>query len=52
VDAHPSLYGIGLALGDHEIILEPCAGAFGFIRCSIEMIIISPVDEYQKAGRA
>jgi hypothetical protein len=52
VDVHPSLYGIGLAIGDHEIVLQPCAGAFGFIRCSIERISISPVDDYQKADRA
>ncbi len=51
VDVHPSLYGIGLVIGDHEIVLEPCAGAFGLIRCNIESISISPVDHYQKADR-
>ena len=48
-DVHPSLRGIGLNIADHEIVLEPCAGAFGFIRCSIESVSISAVDDYQKA---
>lgn len=48
-EIHPSLYGIGLSIGDHEIVLEPCAGAFGFIRCTVESISITPVDDYQKA---
>jgi hypothetical protein len=32
---HPSLLGIGMSAPDHEIELEPCAGAFGIIRASI-----------------
>jgi hypothetical protein len=32
---HPSLLGIGMSTADHEIELEPCAGAFGTIRASI-----------------
>jgi hypothetical protein len=37
---HPSLLGIGLHFPDHEIELEPCAGAFGVIRATIETIAI------------
>jgi hypothetical protein len=46
---HPSLLGIGLAAGEVEIELRPCAGAFGTIRCNIEKIVITPVADYQKA---
>jgi hypothetical protein len=46
---HPSLLGQGLAPGEVEIELGPCAGAFGSIRCVIEKIAISPVADYQKA---
>jgi hypothetical protein len=38
MQVHPSLIGIGLNLPDHEIELEPCAGAFGTIRATIEAI--------------
>jgi hypothetical protein len=48
-EVHPSLYGIGIVSGDHEIVLKPCAGAFGSIRCSIESIAITPVDDDQEA---
>jgi hypothetical protein len=47
---HPSLLGYGLAPGEVEIELAPCAGAFGSIRCTIGKIAISPVEDYQKAG--
>lgn len=46
---HPSLLGIGLVRGEVEIELEPCAGAFGIIRCTIEKIEIAPVEDYQEA---
>ena len=46
---HPSLLGYGLVLGEVEIELAPCAGAFGSIRCTIEKIAIAPVEDYQKA---
>ncbi|WP_158813762.1 hypothetical protein [Methylocapsa sp. S129] len=49
---HPSLIGIGLVRGDVEIELQPCAGAFGMIRCSIEKIAITPVENYQEADKA
>jgi hypothetical protein len=48
---HRSLIGIGLARGEVEIELEPCAGAFGFIRCAIEKIAITPVEDFQQADR-
>ena len=35
---HPSLLGIGADYPDHQIILEPCAGAFGSIKATIERI--------------
>ena len=35
---HPSLVGIGLCLPDHILELEPCAGAFGRIRATIDNI--------------
>jgi hypothetical protein len=38
-----SLHGIGLVYPQHEITLEPCAGAFGTIRASIINISIEPV---------
>lgn len=44
---HRSLHGIGLVGGEVEIELEPCAGALGIIRCTIESIGISPVDNYE-----
>lgn len=45
---HQSLLGHGSARGEVEIELEPCAGAFGSIRCSIERIAITPVADYQE----
>jgi hypothetical protein len=48
---HPSLLGIGLVPGEVEIVLEPCAGAFGMIRCTIDKITIRPVENYQKADQ-
>ncbi len=46
---HPSLLGIGLVPGEVELQLEPCAGSFGWIRCTIEKVTITPVADYQKA---
>ena len=40
VEVHPSLVGIGISLPDHELELEPSAGAFGIIRATIEAIAI------------
>ncbi len=37
-DIHPSLLGIGAASPVHHITLEPCAGAFGSIKATIERI--------------
>jgi hypothetical protein len=48
-EVHRSLVGIGLVLGDHEIALAPCAGAFGIIRCTIESISMTAVNDYQQA---
>jgi Immunity protein 50 len=48
---HRSLYGIGLVRGEVEIELEPCAGALGIIRCTIDNISIVPVENYQEADR-
>jgi len=48
-EMHPSLSGHGLASGEVEIELAPCAGAFGSIRCTIAEIAISPAEDYQKA---
>lgn len=38
---HPSLHGIGFTTPDHLIELEPCAGAFGRILCTIVGIEVS-----------
>ena len=35
---HPSLVGYGAIIAEHLIILEPCAGAFGQIKATIEKI--------------
>ena len=35
---HPSLIGYGAVTPDHLILLEPCAGAFGSIKATIERI--------------
>jgi hypothetical protein len=32
IQVHPSLTGLGLVCGSHELALLPCAGAFGTIR--------------------
>ena len=42
-DVHPTLRGIGLIYADHEIELEPLAGAFGTIRATIENVTLSPL---------
>lgn len=39
---HESLRGIGVSTPDHEIKIEPCAGAFGEILATIESISLSP----------
>lgn len=46
---HPSLVGIGLVAGEVEMQLDPCAGSFGCMRCTIEKISITPVVNDQKA---
>jgi hypothetical protein len=38
----PSLLGIGSAPGEVEIVIEPCAGAFGVIRATIASISFAP----------
>jgi hypothetical protein len=48
---HSSLLGHGPARGEVEIELGPCAGAFGTIRCTIERIAITPVEDYQEADK-
>lgn len=40
-DVHPTLRGVGLMHADHEIELEPCAGAFGVIRATVESVTLS-----------
>lgn len=35
---HPSLFGIGFAMPEHLIKIEPCAGSFGEIFCTIQGI--------------
>ena len=40
---HPTHIGVGLGLGDIEIDLDPCFGAFGAIRASIAEIVIEHV---------
>ena len=45
-----SLIGVGLGQGGIEFEIEPCYGAFGKLRATIEKITITPVDDYQKAG--
>ena len=40
-DVHPTLRGVGLVYADHEIELEPLAGAFGLIRATIERVALS-----------
>jgi hypothetical protein len=42
---HPSLVGIGLLLPDHVLELEPCAGAFGRIRATIDKIAMERFQE-------
>ncbi len=43
LDPHPSLLGIGGSLPDHQIRLEPCAGAFGTINATITEIIFEDI---------
>lgn len=46
---HCSLSGLGLLRSEIEIELQPCAGPVGTIRCNIEKIVITPVEDYQDA---
>lgn len=48
-EPHPTLVETGVGAGDIEFEIEPCFGAFGKIRASVETITIAPVDDYQKA---
>lgn len=48
-DADLSLVGVGLGQGDIEFEIEPCFGAFGKLRATVEKITITPVEDYQKA---
>lgn len=48
-EPHPTQIGIGVGAGDIEFELEPCFGAFGKLRASVENITITPVADYQKA---
>ena len=51
-DASPvdaSLIGVGLGQGVIEFEIEPCFGAFGRLRASVDRITITPVEDYQKA---
>jgi hypothetical protein len=43
LNTHPSLQGIGGSLPDHQIRLEPCAGAFGTINATIKEIIFEEI---------
>jgi hypothetical protein len=43
LNPHPSLLGIGGSLPDHQIRLEPCAGAFGTINATIKEIIFEEI---------
>lgn len=47
-----SLVGVGLGQGDIEFEIEPCFGAFGTLRATIEKITITPVADYQMADEA
>jgi len=44
-----SLVGVGLGQGDIEFEIEPCFGAFGTIRATVDKITITPVYDHQKA---
>lgn len=44
-----SLVGVGLSQGDIEFEIEPCYGAFGKLRATVEKITIRPVADYQRA---
>ncbi|RDJ24222.1 hypothetical protein DWF00_03845 [Bosea caraganae] len=46
------LVGFGLGQGDIEFEIEPCFGAFGTLRASVEKITITPVADYQTADEA
>jgi hypothetical protein len=43
LNPHASLLGIGGSLPDHQIRLEPCAGAFGTINATISEIIFEEI---------
>ena len=47
--ADTSLVGVGLGQGNIEFEIEPCYGAFGKLRATVEKITIRPVVDYQKA---
>ena len=46
---HRSLVGVGLGQGDVVFEIEPCFGAFGTLRATVEKITITPVEDHQKA---
>lgn len=48
-EPHPTLVGTGVGAGDIEFEIEPCFGAFGKLRASVEKITTTPVADYQKA---
>jgi len=44
-EIHPSLLGIGVQFLNHQIAMEPCAGAFGTINCNIGEIRVEPLPQ-------
>lgn len=48
-EPRPTQVGTGVGAGDIEFEIEPCFGAFGKLRASVETITITPVADYQKA---
>ncbi|WP_439498375.1 hypothetical protein [Bosea sp. (in: a-proteobacteria)] len=46
---HSSLVGVGLGQGDIEFEIEPCFGAFGTVRATVEKITITAVEDHQEA---
>lgn len=48
-EPHPTQVGTGVGAGDIEFEIEPCFGAFGKLRASVENLTITPVADYQKA---
>ncbi len=49
--AHPGVRGIGVARGVVELEVTPCAGAHGMVRCTVEKIAITRVENYQTADK-